>query len=333
MRIAIASGKGGTGKTLVSTNLARFFASQGHQVRYVDADVEAPNGHLFLHPKDLKTWPFMVKVPKLKTETCSGSACKVCQTTCQFNAILALPKKVLVLPELCHGCGACVLACPERALIETEREIGVIRYGKVEGFAELQDDKPGAAGEHDPFWEAELNIGEAQATPLIRGLLKKSVTFQRPIKSESDPESGIESARESLTIIDAPPGTSCSAVAVVSQADHVILVTEPTPFGLHDLQLAVEMCRELKRPVSVVINRADLGNDAVRDYLAKEELDLITEIPFLRDIASAYASGSLVIDAVPAFAEAIKKIATFVLEQIRTPDSQNTNERTAEAQP
>lgn len=316
MRIAIASGKGGTGKTLLSTNLARYFASQGRAVRYVDADVEAPNGHLFLHPEDMKTWPFMVLVPRLKTETCSGSACKVCQTTCQFNAILALPKKVLVLPELCHGCGACVLACPERALIEVEREIGVIKHGSIDGFDQTKE----------PFWEAELNIGEAQATPLIRGLLKQSL-------AQPGNSSGYTKAKsESLTIIDSPPGTSCSAVAVVSQADHVILVTEPTPFGLHDLQLAVEMCHEMGRPVSVVINRADLGNDSVREYLASEKLDLITEIPFLRDIASTYASGALVLDKVPAFAQAIESVAHFVDQQAQVGSAKIESKVSTEAQ-
>lgn len=278
MRIAIASGKGGTGKTLVSTNLAQLLAERGQSVRYVDADVEAPNGHLFLHPTELMAQAFTVLVPELKTETCRGSSCGICQKTCQFNAILALPKKIMLLPELCHSCGACVLACPDRALREIPRAIGELRWGQS-GAIE--------------FWDATLNIGEAQATPLIRGLLQAS---------GKNPSADI-------TLIDAPPGTSCSAVAVVDKADQVILVTEPTPFGLHDLDLAVKMCREVGRPVSVIINRADLGNDAVRDYVHKEQLPVLAEIPFLRDIASQYADGALAMHEVPVLHQALETVA------------------------
>jgi len=249
MRIAVASGKGGTGKTLVSTSLAWLLARDAHRVVYVDADVEEPNGHLFLHPELSDRQRYARPVPKLIGETCSG--CGECQSFCQFNAILALRDRIMLFPELCSSCGGCVLACPDDVLTEVPREIGIIEAGTA--CAE--------AGRPIRFLSATLDVGEARATPLIRGLLDRI----------EDP---------GIVLIDAPPGTSCSVMEIVSDVDLVVMVTEPTPFGLHDLTLAVEMTRALGKPITAVVNRSDLGNGRVQQYLASQQIEVAAEIPF-----------------------------------------------------
>jgi MinD superfamily P-loop ATPase len=284
MRVAVASGKGGTGKTVLSTNLAWLLAGEGERVTYVDADVEAPNGHLFLHPEWLRKAGFSVPVPSLRGATCSG--CRACQEVCAFNAIVALPDRVMVFPELCHACGACLMACEERALVETSREIGTVRRGRSGAI---------------PVWDAVLNVGEVRATPLIRGLL--------------DSQAAAEPSNEGLVIVDAPPGTSCNAVTVVRDADVVILVTEPTPFGLHDLKLAVAMCRELGRPVHAVINRSDVGDGETRSWLEQELIPLAAEIPFSHEVASSYARGELAARTSPSFRRALTRLVGRVLER------------------
>jgi len=276
MRIAVASGKGGTGKTIVSTSLVWSLAARGREVTYIDADVEEPNGHLFLHPEIEQTHRFRVTVPFLRNGTCSG--CGECQAHCAFNAIVTLSDRVMVFPELCHSCGVCRLVCRDRDLFEAPREIGTIDIG--------------VATTPDPigFRSATLDVGEARATPLIHGLL------------QGTPPHG-------LAVVDAPPGTSCSAMEAVRGADLVVLVTEPTPFGLHDLAIAVDMCRELERPVAAVINRCDLGDVAVRRYLDDEEVTVLAEIPFLPVVASAYARGRIAAAESPAFRDRIEAIA------------------------
>lgn len=281
MRIAIASGKGGTGKTVVSTSLAWLLSREGRRVTYLDADVEEPNGHLFLHPEVTRQGRFSVPVPVLKNKTCSG--CGECQRFCSFNAIIALSDRVLLFPELCHSCGGCLLACPDDELIEVPREIGSMQSGRV-----------GAAL---TFESATLDVGEAMATPLIEGLLRRA-------------------PRDELVLVDAPPGTSCSAMAAVSDADMVLLVTEPTPFGLHDLRLAVEMGRALGRPLRVVINRSDLGDDRVRAYLDAEQIPILAEIPFMRDVADAYARGEIAAEVCPTFRDLIEQVARALVPEV-----------------
>jgi MinD superfamily P-loop ATPase len=262
MRIAVASGKGGTGKTLVSTSLAWILARDGHPVAYVDADVEEPNGHLFLHPEVSDRQRYARLVPELARETCSG--CGECQRFCQFNAIIALRDRIMLFPELCSSCGGCLLACPEKALIETPREIGTVEAGTASAG-------PGCSIR---FLSATLDVGEARATPLIRGLLHRI----------EDP---------GVVLIDAPPGTSCSVMEIVSGVDLVVMVTEPTPFGLHDLKLAVEMTRALGKPVTAVVNRSDLGDGRTRQYLDSQQIEVAAEIPFRLEVAEAYAHGQI----------------------------------------
>lgn len=262
MRVAVASGKGGTGKTLVSTSLAWLLARDGHRVAYVDADVEEPNGHLFLHPEPIDRQRYARPVPELIRKTCSG--CGDCQRFCQFNAIVVLADRIMLFPELCSSCGGCLLACREMALAEKPREIGSIETGTA--WAE--------ALHPIRFMAGTLDVGEARATPLIGGLLDRI----------EDP---------GVVLIDAPPGTSCSVMEIVRGADLVVLVTEPTPFGLHDLVLAVEMTRALGKPVTAVINRSDLGDDHTRQYLASQEIEMAAEIPFRPEVAEAYAHGQI----------------------------------------
>lgn len=280
IRLAFASGKGGTGKTLLSTSAAWLLAEQGLDVRYVDADVEAPNGHLFLHPAVPSADRSSVPVPEAVPDRCTG--CGACQEACAFHAILAVGSDVLVFPELCHSCGLCVDVCPEGALVEVQREIGELRSGMAGSLA---------------FTGGLLDVGEARATPLVEATVRAAGT----------PE---------VVVVDCPPGTSCPAMAAVEGADLVVLVTEPTPFGLHDLDLAVRMCRALGLEVVVVLNRADLGGQEVQRYLEEQGIPLLGEVPFDRDIAASYASGEVVAQRSAAVREALEA----VLARVHSPD-------------
>jgi MinD superfamily P-loop ATPase len=281
MRIAVASGKGGTGKTVVSTSLAWHLAQAGEKVAYVDADVEEPNGHLFLHPEIAHSRRFSVVVPALRSGRCTG--CGDCQTNCAFNAIVSLPDQVMVFAELCHACGVCQLVCREHYLTEISREIGSIDTGRCGARTTLE------------FRSATLDVGEARATPLIHGLLE-------------------ELPQEGTVVLDAPPGTSCAAMEAVQRADLVLLVTEPTPFGLHDLAIAADMCRALGRPIVAAINRSDLGDDQVRGYLQNERIPILAEIPFMPDVARAYAHGQIAAEQNTDFDDLIGAIAQRLSE-------------------
>ncbi|RLB61981.1 MAG: (4Fe-4S)-binding protein [Deltaproteobacteria bacterium] len=283
MKIAVASGKGGTGKTVVSTSLAWLLAQDGHQVTYVDADVEEPNGHLLLRPEITEERRFSVLVPALRGNSCSG--CGECQKACEFNAIVALADRVMVFAELCHSCGGCLLACPDEELIEGPREIGTLAAGFANGESKMA------------FHSGTLDVGEARATPLIDGLLKDV------------PSDGI-------VLVDAPPGTSCSAMEAIRDADLTLLVTEPTAYGLHDLRQTVEMCRTLGRSMAAVINRSDLGPDQVRSYLDGEQIPILAEIPFMKEVATAYAHGQVVAAASAPFRDFMASVASYLLQEV-----------------
>lgn len=274
MVIAIASGKGGTGKTSVAVSLA---LSAG-RCRLVDCDVEEPDVHLLLKPQVVQTRPVTSPVPRIDESLCNR--CGECSRACAFHALATLPNSVLVFRELCHGCGLCAWVCPRKAITETGRELGVLEIGR--------------AGEVD-FIAGRLNEGEPMAVPVIkaaRGLA----------------EPGLD------TIIDAPPGTSCPVVAAVSGADCCLLVTEPTPFGLHDLTLAVDTLRRLKLRFGVIINRCDIGDDRVEQYCARESIPVLLRIPEDRAIAEAYSRGlpltSARPDLVPEFARLWQRLRT-----------------------
>ena len=277
MKIAIASGKGGTGKTTVATNLAYVASRNGQSVAYLDCDVEEPNGHIFLKPEITDRRPVGNLIPRVDPEKCT--LCGDCGEICQYSAILRVGKKVLVYPELCHGCGGCSLVCPADAITEVSREIGVMETGRA-GAVE--------------FAQGLLNVGEAMSPPLIRAV--KSFALQT-----------------ALTIVDAPPGTSCPVIEAVREADFIILVTEPTPFGFHDLKLAVEMVRVLRIPFGVVVNRAGLNGTDIRSYCTARRIPVLQEIPDDRKLAEAYSRGVMACEALPEY----RAMFAGLLESVR----------------
>jgi MinD superfamily P-loop ATPase len=277
MRIAVASGKGGTGKTTVAVSLAVELASRGERSSYIDFDVEAPNGHIFLSPRIEKSFAVDVPVPAVDAETCT--ACGRCSDACEFNALACVGGRVMLFPEMCHGCGACALACPENAVTEARRRVGTIEAGHSGPVA---------------FAEGRLKLGEAMATPLIREL-HRHVPY------------------DGVALMDCPPGTSCPVVETMRGADRGILVTEPTPFGLSDLKLAVETARRLDLPVGVVINRSGIGNSDVSDYCRREGLAVYAAIPDDRSVAEAYSRGDLPSFVLPEYGRIIGKLADAVV--------------------
>ncbi|MGD9058424.1 MAG: ATP-binding protein [Desulfobacterales bacterium] len=264
MIISIASGKGGTGKTTVATNLAR---SIGANVQLLDCDVEEPNAHLFINPSFAGSETVSMPVPEVDEEKCTY--CGKCAEICQFKAIAVVNENVLIFEELCHSCGGCWEVCPEGAIVQGGRELGVIQKGYSNGIE---------------FIHGRLRVGEAMSPPLI----KKVRAYQNPGK---------------LTIIDAPPGTSCPVIASMKDTDFVLLVTEPTPFGLYDLKLAVGAAQILNIPLGLIINRSDLGDDKAREYAHQEGLPILMEIPFDRQIAEAYSRGEMLVDVMPEWKE------------------------------
>ncbi len=288
MIISIASGKGGTGKTTIATNLA---VSLGGDVQLFDCDVEEPNAYLFIRPEmhEIKTVTTMV--PEVDMKKCT--LCGKCQDICQFKAIVVMSKTVLPFHEMCHSCGGCVRVCPEKAITETTREIGIIERGSRNGLE---------------FVHGKLRVGEAMSPPLIR----KVREYARP---------------EALTLIDAPPGTSCPVIAAMKGADFVLLVTEPTPFGLHDLKLAAGAVKILDIPCGLVINRSDMGDDRVREYAAGQGMPILMDIPFDRKIAEAYSRGEMLVEVMPEWKEKFLKLHHQIEEIItQTPSRNNSQE-------
>ncbi|MEJ2724528.1 MAG: ATP-binding protein [Deltaproteobacteria bacterium] len=277
MIISIASGKGGTGKTTVATNLA---AALGQGVQLLDCDVEEPNAHLFIHPEIEKRKTISTPVPVVDEEKCT--LCGKCGEICQFKAIVVIGNTVLPFHELCHSCGGCLAVCPDDAIREEGRELGIIEIGHRNGLE---------------FVHGKLRVGEAMSPPLIREVR----TFTRDDK---------------ITIIDAPPGTSCPVIAAMKDADFVLLVTEPTPFGLYDLKLALGAVRILGIPCGLVINRSDMGDDKVKAFAEAEDLPVLMEIPFDRRIAEAYSRGELLTENMPEWKERFLGLYKRIKERV-----------------
>ncbi|MBE7558467.1 4Fe-4S binding protein [bacterium] len=278
MILAIASGKGGTGKTTLAVNLASVW---GAPVQLLDCDVEEPNAHLFLPGRTLREEVCAIPIPQVDAALCDG--CGACSRLCAFHAIAVAGATALVFPELCHGCGGCAMICPRHALREMPHRIGVVATCQAGPITLVQ---------------GKLDIGVPTATPLIRAVRRQL----RPGMA---------------AILDAPPGASCPVVAAVRGADLVLLVTEPTPFGLHDLTLAVEMLRQLATPFGVVINRIGIGDDRVHAFCDREEIPLLAEIPDDRAIAEAYCRGDLIVEALPRYRSLFEDLRDKVAEILK----------------
>jgi len=281
MKIAIASGKGGTGKTTIATNLAVSLSQRGQRVQYLDCDAEEPNGHIFLKPEVETSEDVTVGVPEVDMEKCTG--CGKCGQLCQYSAIICLKDKPMVFEQLCHSCGGCMAICPEGAITEKQRKIGIAEFGKSNGMY---------------FGHGKLNIGAIQTPALIRYVKQKAIN-------------------DGLTILDVPPGTSCPVIEAIKGSNFVLLVTEPTPFGLNDLELAVGMVRELKLPFAVAINRSDIGDDAVVKYCQKENIEVMLEIPNDRKIAESYSRGVMIVEALPDYKQEFLKLYEDIKRMVK----------------
>ena len=301
MIITVASGKGGTGKTTVATSLALSLAMEAEaeversvpptRLLFLDCDVEEPNAALFLKPVLNHAESVGISIPQVDEGKCTY--CGRCGQVCVWHAIAVVGQKVLIFPELCHGCGSCTLNCPEGAIHEVFHPMGSLEAGWT-GSIE--------------FGQGILDVGQAMAVPVIRQLKKKHL---------GNPEHGWKERAGSLAILDAPPGTSCPAVETMRGADFVLLVTEPTPFGLHDLRLAVGVARdELALPLGVVVNRDGVGDTGVDDYCAAEALPILMRIPHDRRIAEAISNGQALVEALPQVRHSLRELYQRIVAQI-----------------
>ncbi|MEF8878763.1 MAG: ATP-binding protein [Candidatus Thermoplasmatota archaeon] len=279
MIISVASGKGGTGKTTIASNLA--LALEDKTIQYLDCDVEEPNSNIFIKAEINNSEQVSVGVPFVHDERCDF--CGKCADFCHFNALAVIPDNVLVFPELCHDCGGCKLVCPNDAIEFKQRSVGVLEYGEKDGI---------------DFYQGMLNVGEIQAIPVIQSL-------KRRVDSSHD-----------VVVLDAPPGTSCPVIETVQESDFCVLVTEATPFGLHDLQLAVELLRHMSIPFGVVINRCDTGFKDVEVYCSNQDIPILMKIPFDRQIARLYSEGIPFINELNGWKEKFQVLYQKIVERV-----------------
>lgn len=279
MDIAIASGKGGTGKTTVSLCMAEYFAERGILTALLDCDVEEPNANLFLKSPVDTVVETTVLIPSVNDRLCTG--CGACEKICEFNSIVLIKGRPLVLPDMCHSCGGCSLICPENAIAEIKRVTGIIETGEIHGIK---------------YAGGRLNIGEAMSPPLIKEVKKYY------------PESEVR-------IVDSPPGTTCPVIESVKGSDFIILVGEPTPFGLNDLKLAVEMARAVEIPFGVVENKSNDNNNSLREFCKREKVDMLASIPETREIAERYSIGDPVSYITEFYSGELDRIAGFIREK------------------
>ena len=280
MRIAVASGKGGTGKSTVSINLAWILSKQYKNVYLLDCDVEEPNCHIFLKPELQEVKKVFLPVPEINSDLCIG--CGKCSNLCEFNALACIKDKIIVFPELCHGCGGCMLVCPVKSIHETGREVGVIEEGKIDNLN---------------FIHGKLRIGEAMSPPLIKEVKRCLNNSQ-------------------IQILDCPPGTSCPVISAISDTDFVILVTEPTPFGLYDLKLAVDMVKKMGLPFGIVINKSGSNDYLIEEYANIEQIEIMAKIPDDRLIAEAYSRGEIIIETLPEYKELFFPLLTLFKKEV-----------------
>jgi MinD superfamily P-loop ATPase len=289
MKIAIASGKGGTGKTTIATALAQALSVADYSVSLLDCDVEAPNSHIFIQPDLNQFEEVNLLIPSVDPEICNG--CGKCAEVCQFHAIVVIGGETLVFPELCHGCGSCTWVCPEHAITEIPNRLGILEGGLS---------KQGIR-----FGHGILNIGEPMAVPVITTLKN----WQNLMDEE-------------VVVIDSPPGASCPVVESLRGSDYIILVTEPTPFGLHDLKQAYQVSQKLGIPAGVIINRAGIGDTGVEQYCEEKGLHILMQIPLERKIGEGIARGKSLIDIIPAYESKLQQLYHQIKEDLSILDSQ-----------
>lgn len=274
--IAVASGKGGTGKTTVSTSLALCSG----KCTVLDCDVEEPNSHLYLSPELADVETVCIPTPVIDEDRCTH--CSKCSSFCEYNALAVLPSQVLVFPAICNGCGGCSIVCPENAVSEKDRVIGHIQGGKAGDIS---------------FFRGLLTVGEARSVPIIRSLKTHA-------------------AKEGITILDSPPGSSCPVVETLEGVDYVILVTEPTPFGIHDMDIVVSVVRDMGIPCGVVINKDGIGSELAHSYIESKGLTLLASIPHSMKAAKSGSNAVPIVEAIPELKERFEMIIEKIGKEV-----------------